>query len=391
MEMTTRNAFLAAVAGALALGAAVPATGAAAAKRTPLYVSVLSPPAPVIGTDGRRHLAYELLLANDGGGAAEVQSVSIRARGGRELQRLSGAQVAGPLENFGYQPTATLGATEGGRMVLDVTLPRRARVPRALVHRFTVRTVSAGGKSRTWSFRAASTPVSRRRPVELSPPLRGGLYLDFNGCCARAPHRGAITALNGRAYLSERFAMDLIRIDAHGAAAVGDLTKNESFFTFGQPVLAVADARVVTTLDTLPENVPLNEPPAIAFSEEEIAGNTVVLDLGHGRFAAYGHLQTGSVRVKRGQRVRRGQVIARVGNTGPSGAPHLHLQVMDGHDLLASDGLPYVFRRFALAGEVANLDEFLTGAAPAVVQRSPRNGLRRSELPLQSSVVRFPG
>src|SRR5690242_3957790 len=173
MDMTTRKAFLAALAGALALGAAVPATGAAAPRRTPLYVSVLSPPAPVIGTDGRRHLAYELLLENDGGGAAEVRSVSIRARGGRELQRLSGDQVAGPLENFGFQPTATLGATEGGRMVLDVTLPRRARVPRALVHRFTVRTVSATGEARTWNVRAGSTPVSRRLPVELSAPLPG--------------------------------------------------------------------------------------------------------------------------------------------------------------------------------------------------------------------------
>jgi Peptidase family M23 len=387
--MTSRNALLAALAGALALGAALPATGAAAAKRTPLYVSVLSPPAPVLGTDGRRHLAYELILENEGGGTAEIRSLSVRARGGRELLRLTGDQVAGPLENFGYQPTTTLGATEGGRMVLDVTLPRRAHVPRALVHRFTVRTVSAGGDSRAWVFGAASTAVRRRPPVKLSPPLRGGRYIDFNGCCARAPHRGAITALNGRAYLSERFAMDLIQIDAQGAAAAGDLTKNESFFTFGEPVLAVADARVVTTLDTLPENVPLNEPPALAFSEKEIAGNTVILDLGHGRFAAYGHLQTGSVRVKAGQRVRRGQVIARVGNTGPSGAPHLHLQVMDGRDLLASDGLPFVFRRFTLAGDVTNLGEFLTGAAPAAVQPSPRNGRRRGEMPLMSSVVRF--
>jgi hypothetical protein len=62
-------------------------------------------------------------------------------------------------------------------------------------------------------------------------------------------------------------------------------------------VLAVADARVVSTLNTVPENVPLNEPPASSFSERAILGNHVILNLDDGRFAAYGHLQTGSVRV----------------------------------------------------------------------------------------------
>jgi hypothetical protein len=389
ITMRSRVVVLAALAGTLVSAAVAPATGLAAPKRTPLYVSVLSPPAPVLGTDGRRHLAYELLLANDGGSQTEIQSVSIRARGGGELLRLSGDQVAGPLQNFAYHPTATLEAAEGGRMVLDLTLPRRARVPRALVHRFSVRTIFASGESRTWVFSAGSTPVSRRRPVELSPPLRGGLYLNFNGCCARSAHRGAITALNGRAFLSQRHAMDLIQVDANGIGGAGDLTTNGSFFTFGEPVLAVADARVVRTLDSLAENVPFNEPPALSFSEEEIAGNTVILDLGRGRFAAYGHLQTDSVRVKAGERVRRGQVLARVGNTGPSGAPHLHFQVTDGRDLLASDGLPFVFRRFALAGDVTNLGEFLTGAKPAAIQPPPRSGRRQNEMPLQNSVVRF--
>jgi hypothetical protein len=50
-----------------------------------------------------------------------------------------------------------------------------------------------------------------------------------------------------------------------------------------------------------------------------------------------------------------------------------------------------VFGRFALTGEVTNVGEFLTGAANANIQPVPRAGSRRDELPLQSSVVRFPG
>jgi murein DD-endopeptidase MepM/ murein hydrolase activator NlpD len=146
---------------------------------------------------------------------------------------------------------------------------------------------------------------------------------------------------------------------------------------------------VVSTLNTVPENVPLNEPPASGFSERAILGNHVILNLGDGRFAAYGHLQTGSVRVRVGQRVRSGQVLARVGNTGPSGGPHLHFQVSDGPQPLASDGLPFVFRRFGLAGEVSNIGEFLTGAANADIRAVQRAARRRGELPLHASVVGF--
>jgi murein DD-endopeptidase MepM/ murein hydrolase activator NlpD len=197
--------------------------------------------------------------------------------------------------------------------------------------------------------------------------------------------------MNGGTFLSERYAIDFIQIDARGAGGAGDLTSNESFFTFGEPVLAVAGARVVSTVNDVPENVPFTEPPPSSFSERDIMGNHVILDLGHGRFAAYGHLQTGSVRVRVGQRVRRGQVLARVGNTGPSGGPHLHFQITDGREPLASEGLPFVFRRLALAGEVTNIDAFLTGAANANIQRVGRTGRRLGELPLQASVVRFPG
>src|SRR5215212_3773245 len=95
ITMTRRNRAAALAAAAVALGAVlVPSAAQAAPKRTPLYVSVLTPPAPVLGTDGRRHLAYELTLENDdsGGARADLQSVSVRARGGRSLLRLSGEQ-----------------------------------------------------------------------------------------------------------------------------------------------------------------------------------------------------------------------------------------------------------------------------------------------------------
>jgi murein DD-endopeptidase MepM/ murein hydrolase activator NlpD len=79
-----------------------------------------------------------------------------------------------------------------------------------------------------------------------------------------------------------------------------------------------------------------------------------------------------------------------VGNTGQSGGPHLHFQLSDGPDPLASDGVPYVFRRFTLAGTVTNVDEFLTGAANANIRPQNPAAPRRGELPLHATVVRFP-
>jgi Peptidase family M23 len=381
------------LAGATALALLVPAAAQAAPKRAPLFMALQRPPAPVVGTDGRRHLAYEFTLANDTGARAEVRSVTVRARGGRTLLRMSGAEVAGAMRTFGFDFSNTLERSEGGRLWLDVPLPRRGRVPRVLVNRVLVHASAANGETRDFTF-AEATPVQRRaRPVVVGAPLRGGPLVNFNGCCAGvSDHRGAFVAMDGRSFLSERFAIDLLQVDRQGSAVSSpDLTRNESFLTFGKPVLAVADARVISVVNDVAENVPLNEPPPITFSEREILGNHVILALGHGRYASYGHLKTGSVRVRVGQRVRRGEVLGRVGNTGPSGAPHLHFQVTDGPDPLASEGLPFVFRRFAYAGEVQNLGAFLVGAANADIRAGGHTGPRREQLPLWKSVMRFPG
>ena len=80
----------------------------------------------------------------------------------------------------------------------------------------------------------------------------------------------------------------------------------------------------------------------------------------------YAHLIKGSVLVEVGDKVKKGDVIAKLGNTGNSNAPHLHFQLMDGPSLLSADGLPYVIDSFTYQGQVdpqqiIDADDFLSG------------------------------
>ena len=370
--------------------AAASAASAATPQLTPVTASVLAPPRPVVATDGRRHVVYEVMLQNADPVPLEVQSLAVRVKGGRTLTTLSGAGLAAAMTDSARRPATTLAPTGTGTVWVDIALRPGARVPRALVHRLRVAETLPGGGPRLTTFDGARTRVSPRPAPAIAPPLRGGPYLNFNGCCAVGAHRTAIASVDGTAYLSERYAADFIRIDEQGRGGAGDLSKNDSFFTYGEPIHAVGDGRVVEILNSVAENVPLNEPPATAFTQKTIMGNYVILRLDTGQYAAFMHIKTGSVRVRPGQRVRVGQVLGLVGNTGQSGGAHLHFQLSDGPDGLASDGVPFRFRAFTLMGGVTNIEQFLTGAAPADLRALPAASARQGQMPLQGTVVRFP-
>src|SRR5690606_19042874 len=97
------------------------------------------------------------------------------------------------------------------------------------------------------------------------------------------------------------------------------------------------------------------------------------------RFALYAHIKPGTVRVKRGQRVRAGQVIGRVGSSGNSDAPHLHFHLADRPSAIGADGMPYVYRRYSLQGRVLNDDGDIAWFKP--------KRARRNSLPLGDTII----
>src|SRR5262249_44218642 len=153
----------------------------------------------------------------------------------------------------------------------------------------------------------------------------------------------------GKAVIAQRFAIDWNRYDEKGVEQHGDESDNTTYSVFGQEVIAVADATVARVIDGVPLNSPPNIAPGVGYDADKVMGNCVVLALPGGLYASYAHLKPGSIVVHVGDRVRKGQTIARVGNTGNATGPHLHFHVATGPGL-EGEGVPYVIDSFEWLG-----------------------------------------
>jgi murein DD-endopeptidase len=94
--------------------------------------------------------------------------------------------------------------------------------------------------------------------------------------------------------------------------------------------------------------------------------------------------------VKEGDRVKSGQVIARLGSSGSSSmGPHLHFHVSDTKAPLAAEGQPFVFASFTHLGAFASIDA-MDGGQKWIAAAAGLTGARRDERPSPMSVVQFP-
>lgn len=359
---------------------------------TPLVAKVLFPPQAVPGSDGRRHLVYELGLANASPAATALQKIEVLEAGtAKTLLTLDRDAIARRLSVGGRRgaESADLGTGQFGVVFLHVALEAEAPIPSSLVHRLSLRLALPNPVDITETV--GRTDVNRAPPPVLGPPLTGKDFVAADGCCDTIRHVRALLPLNGSFALAQRFAIDWEQIDGENRVVKGDLADPKNYVIFGRPVLAVADGTVVSARNDLPEQVPGALPAGLPIAEAD--GNFIVLDIGGGAYVLYAHLQPGSVLVGAGARVKRGDVLGKVGNTGNSQAPHLHLHVMDGPSPLLANGIPYVFDSFAItAVDRAGTPDFdraeATGAPLTLTPFTPPRRFN-NVLPLDLSVVEF--
>jgi Peptidase family M23 len=366
---------------------------------TPVLVSAMSPSAgAVLGTDGKRHVLYELVITNANLTPATLQKIEVL-----DASNLSHA-VATYEGNSLQSQLRTLGKTQvtdaniefnGARVFLvQLALDQGTSVPQRLLHRITL----LGGAVPVPTPQTAVHLQYTVAPIEvkmkiliIGPPLEGGRWVALNGCCdANGAHRPSSQTVNGGLYFAQRFAIDWMRLDNQGRLTDGGAS-NDSYAAYGADVLAVADGTVVAVADTLEDQKPGTLPDVKSMSLETVDGNNVVLDLGGGAFAFYAHLVHKSVTVSVGDHVKRGQVLGKLGNSGNTSAPHLHFHIMGSPSVLGADGLPYVIDSFTLEGEIPAArfaaSPTLDGSWGENMLQTPSP--RRDQFPMNCTIIDF--
>jgi hypothetical protein len=203
-----------------------------------------------------------------------------------------------------------------------------------------------------------TTPISASVPRTVGPPLVGGGWFVGFSSDNRSPHRRSVFVGDDGTYFgAQRYAIDIVRIDEKGGRSQADPSRNDSYYAYGVEVVAIADGTVVQIIDGIPDNTPgacprpsdstapCERKTAVPITRQTLAGNALVVDIG-GVFVTYAHLLPGSLVVHEGDTVVKGQGLAKLGNSGNTSEPHLHLHACDGPSVFTCQGVPLHFERF---------------------------------------------
>lgn len=341
----------------------------------PLAVDQLAP-ARWVASEGRSLTAFELVVRNEGAVPVRLEALELSDRG-RVRTRVSGAALADrmlPPGGTRRQPTT---AVEPGETVIVYveTGAEPGQSPRLMT-----RLSYAAGSARTELARPVT--IVDRPPVVLAPPLRTGAWVAVHWPDWDRGHRRVTFPHRDSIYLPGRYAIDFVGVADDGRVSQGQPDRARDAVGYGAPVYAGADGVVVAAVGDQAEAELISKNPKHGPGRE--AGNHVALRLPGGEHVFYEHLRPGSITVRKGQRVRRGERIGELGFSGDSTGPHLHMHVATGSDPIRSQGVPFTISRFEVVGRYADLATLGTRR-----WQDDRRGETRAEWPGYNVVVRF--
>lgn len=367
-----------------------------AATWTPIMVKPYVVPQLFKGSEEQWHVIYDLLLTNFNSHPSTVKEIHILGRNSaaeawRTVKTLSGSEL---VKNFtriaGAKETPfTLDAAKVGVVWVNVSWDKESDVPSELAHRVVFDSKNQFGTAQEYDYTCAELKIDKKPPVVISPPLKGSKWLVAGGYIGKLGHRTALFPIDNDLHSAQPYAIDWQRLDEKNLSS-SDISKNESNRSYDEPVYAVADGIVLGVNDRFND-----QPPQKPVGEERLswpAGNSLVLDIGNGHYVMYAHMRRGSILFKPGDKVKRGEQIGKVGSTGNSYGAHLHMHVTSNPGLLNGDGVPYLFDKFEVIGEMKDLDSYDANEAagrPHEVIDSKFNGEHKNELPREGVLLKL--
>jgi len=270
-----------------------------------------------------------------------------------------------------------------GVIYLEFNLPVR-NTGMHLVHQLGFDLIT-GKKSTPVSVKGAGIEIAPKAPLIIGPPVRSGPWAAIYEPSWLTGHRRVFYTVNGTARLPGRFAIDFIKLDSKGKYANNNEDTIRNWYGYGSDVLAVSDGVIASVKNDFPESATISKYQSP--SPENATGNYVSIKIGNNQFVFYEHLKPGSIKVKPGQKVKKGEVIASLGFTGQTTGPHLHLHIALENSPLGAEGIPFEFEHFTLLGSYPDLNTFGKKSWPPVPNSAPT--LVHQEHPAPNSVIMF--
>lgn len=357
---------------------------------TPLTGKAMLEPQIVKLSDGKSYLMYELMVTNTTQVDYSIEKLSLEDPLNKD-EVISEYTVDDIKEHMRIPkkdaPTNIVSAHETAIITFSLALETND-IPKAIDHVLTVKTATPISiLPAETTERIARTRVDTTKPVVIGPPLKGGNWLAAN-VADNYGHRNALFPINGEWVIPERWAVDYVMVDKDNRLFSGDVNNLQNYPGYDQDLLAVSNGTVIKVVDEF-EDLEIGK-TLENMSLANLGGNFILIDIGHGYTAFYAHVIKGTTTVKKGDKVKRGQVIGKLGNSGNSTGPHLHFHIVKGKDPVGSQGVPYVINKFTLMGQEDNgdlQDEFFAGAP--LVTTSEFAGAHANEMPADNSLVDF--
>jgi len=254
------------------------------------------------------------------------------------------------VDDNGSRPSIqTVGNRElGSRQIVLVFNPFYEFSSQVDLHKMRYEVLFSDHEKQEYKAEVVIFPVVYMTKTDLALPVKDRMIV-YDGHDFYAHHRRfdyQLPALQQLGFRSNfmRYSYDFVPVNKAGEMFKGREEDNANWFGFGVDLYAAGSGRVVAVVDSHADNRSFDM-AALATNRMELFGNYLVIDHLNGEYSLYGHIKQGSSKVRVGEQVKQGQVIAQMGASGSSKFPHLHYELQTGADTSA-EGLPSYFKQF---------------------------------------------